>query len=204
MSVCASFSALSLGARMVSEASAHYVSIQVAFIVVFGTECFGTALFKSENTFCASSTDLAVFNICPGSISLDWMIITPPLAVRLHSLSLIPQNYSLFFHCPLQAPLASSRNGIASSVRLAVAQPRVAVAQRAAVVEVAAGKLKTRKSAAKRFKITGSGKVLRRQCGKQHLNEKMSRSTKNSLSRYASVSTADHNNVRKNVGNDHV
>ncbi len=38
-------------------------------------------------------------------------------------------------------------------------------------------KLKTRKAAAKRFKITGSGKVMRNQQGKRHLLEhKASRS----------------------------
>ncbi|KAL6769615.1 PRPL35 [Auxenochlorella protothecoides x Auxenochlorella symbiontica] len=34
------------------------------------------------------------------------------------------------------------------------------------------GKLKTRKAAVKRYKVTGSGKVLTRKAGKQHLNEK--------------------------------
>lgn len=35
-------------------------------------------------------------------------------------------------------------------------------------------KLKTRKAAAKRFKITGTGKVILRHPGKQHINEKKS------------------------------
>lgn len=42
-------------------------------------------------------------------------------------------------------------------------------------------KLKTRKSAAKRYKVTGSGKVLVRRAGKQHLNEKQSSKTKRNL-----------------------
>ncbi len=36
-------------------------------------------------------------------------------------------------------------------------------------------------SAAKRYKVTGSGKVMVRRAGKQHLNEKQSRKTKRNL-----------------------
>jgi hypothetical protein len=36
-------------------------------------------------------------------------------------------------------------------------------------------------SAAKRYKLTGSGKVMVRRAGKQHLNEKQSRKTKRNL-----------------------
>ena len=39
------------------------------------------------------------------------------------------------------------------------------------VVEAKGYKLKTRKAAAKRFKVTGSGKVLRRKPGQQHINK---------------------------------
>lgn len=42
-------------------------------------------------------------------------------------------------------------------------------------------KMKTNKAAARRFKITGSGKVLRRQAGKRHLNEWMKAKKKRSL-----------------------
>lgn len=38
-------------------------------------------------------------------------------------------------------------------------------------------------SAAKRYKVTGSGKVMARRPGKQHLNEKMSKSNKKKLSK---------------------
>lgn len=34
------------------------------------------------------------------------------------------------------------------------------------------GKAKTRKSFAKRFKVTGSGRILRRKQGKRHLNRR--------------------------------
>jgi large subunit ribosomal protein L35 len=41
--------------------------------------------------------------------------------------------------------------------------------------------LKTKQSAAKRIKVTGSGKLMARHSGKQHLNEKMSREQKRQL-----------------------
>mmetsp|Transcript_23570 Transcript_23570/g.57744 ORF Transcript_23570/g.57744 Transcript_23570/m.57744 type:complete len:152 (+) Transcript_23570:134-589(+) len=44
------------------------------------------------------------------------------------------------------------------------------------------GKQKTKKSAAKRYKVTASGKVMHRRPGKQHLNQHKSTSLKNSLS----------------------
>ena len=42
-------------------------------------------------------------------------------------------------------------------------------------------KMKTNKAAARRFKITGTGKILRRQAGKRHLNEWMSANDKRNL-----------------------
>merc|ERR1711933_96216 len=65
------------------------------------------------------------------------------------------------------------------------------------VVEIDNGKMKTRKSASKRFKVTGTGKLIRRQCGKQHLNEKKSKSRKNRLSLYKKVAESDIVNVTK-------
>merc|ERR1712183_94637 len=58
-------------------------------------------------------------------------------------------------------------------------------------------KAKTRKSAAKRYKVTSGGKILRRCCGKQHLNEKKSTCRKNKLSKYHNVARSDVSNVSK-------
>ncbi len=44
-----------------------------------------------------------------------------------------------------------------------------------------AGKSKTRKAVAKRYKITGSGKVLRRKPGKRHILTKKNSKRKRSL-----------------------
>lgn len=52
-------------------------------------------------------------------------------------------------------------------------------------------KLKTRSAMAKRFKVTGSGKVIRRHAGKQHLNEKKRPKQLKRLSKETSVFAGD-------------
>merc|ERR1712039_1003743 len=64
-------------------------------------------------------------------------------------------------------------------------------------IKVEKNKMKTRKSVSKRFKITGSGKIIRRQCGKKHLNEKTDKNRKNSLSTYQLVAESDLSNVTR-------
>jgi len=48
-------------------------------------------------------------------------------------------------------------------------------------------KMKTNKAAARRFKITATGKILRRQAGKRHINEWMAPKTKRKLRGWAGV-----------------
>ena len=57
-------------------------------------------------------------------------------------------------------------------------------------------KLKTRKAAAKRFRATGSGKIVRRKGFKNHILEKKSSKRKRSLSQMAVVNERDVENVR--------
>jgi large subunit ribosomal protein L35 len=45
-------------------------------------------------------------------------------------------------------------------------------------------KMKTNKAAARRFKITGTGKILRKQSGKRHINEWMAPKVKRNLRGY--------------------
>jgi large subunit ribosomal protein L35 len=52
-------------------------------------------------------------------------------------------------------------------------------------------KLKTRRAAAKRFKVTARGKVKRRQAGRRHLLEKKPRKRKRRLRRPTLVADAD-------------
>merc|ERR1712093_378733 len=64
-------------------------------------------------------------------------------------------------------------------------------------IKTNAGKLKTRKSVCKRFKITSNGKIIRRQSGKQHLNEKKSKNRKNRLSSYRCIAKCDMGNISR-------
>ncbi|ARV60378.1 50S ribosomal protein L35 [Nostocales cyanobacterium HT-58-2] len=57
-------------------------------------------------------------------------------------------------------------------------------------------KLKTRKAAAKRFRATGSGKIVRRKAFKNHLLQHKSSTRKRTLSQMAVVNERDEENVR--------
>jgi large subunit ribosomal protein L35 len=57
-------------------------------------------------------------------------------------------------------------------------------------------KLKTKKSAAKRFRATGSGKILRRKAFKNHLLQHKSAKRKRDLSHLTVVNERDAENVR--------
>jgi len=57
-------------------------------------------------------------------------------------------------------------------------------------------KLKTRKAAAKRFRATGTGKIVRRKAFKNHLLEHKSSDKKRLLSQMAVVDEHDEKNVR--------
>ncbi|MFH7027282.1 MAG: 50S ribosomal protein L35 [Heteroscytonema crispum UTEX LB 1556] len=57
-------------------------------------------------------------------------------------------------------------------------------------------KLKTRKAASKRFRATGTGKIVRRKAFKNHLLEHKSSKKKGKLSKMAVVDERDELNVR--------
>jgi len=61
------------------------------------------------------------------------------------------------------------------------------------------GLAKTRKAVAKRFKVTGSGKVLRRSQGKRHILQKKSSKRKRSLSGAKLVADTDVWAVKQNL-----
>ena len=62
-----------------------------------------------------------------------------------------------------------------------------------------AGLSKTRKSVAKRFKITGTGKILRRRQGKRHLLQNKNRKLKRSLGKAVLVHETDAPAVKANM-----
>ncbi|MDE0835435.1 MAG: 50S ribosomal protein L35 [Akkermansiaceae bacterium] len=61
------------------------------------------------------------------------------------------------------------------------------------------GKAKTRKAVAKRFKVTGTGKILRRKQGKRHLLQCKNRKRKRFLGKAALVSAADIKRVKESL-----
>jgi len=60
-------------------------------------------------------------------------------------------------------------------------------------------KLKTRKSVAKRFKITKSGKAMRMKAGRSHILTKKSRKRKRHLRRKALVSKSFLSKIKKQL-----
>jgi len=61
-------------------------------------------------------------------------------------------------------------------------------------------KMKTHKGTAKRFKVTGTGKIRRRRAFLNHILEKKSPSRKRRLSRDVTLSPGDARAVKKNLG----
>ncbi|HWP22797.1 MAG TPA: 50S ribosomal protein L35 [Candidatus Binatia bacterium] len=57
-------------------------------------------------------------------------------------------------------------------------------------------KLKTNKAAAKRFRLTGSGKIKRNKGYKQHILSTKNKKRKRNLRRPTTVSAADSKNIR--------
>lgn len=58
-------------------------------------------------------------------------------------------------------------------------------------------KMKTNRGAAKRFRMTKSGKIFRRKAGAGHILTKKNRKRKRSLKQSASVSGSDRKTVKK-------
>ncbi|AFZ50374.1 50S ribosomal protein L35 [Dactylococcopsis salina] len=58
-------------------------------------------------------------------------------------------------------------------------------------------KLKTNRAAAKRFRVTGSGKIRRRKAFKNHLLQHKSTKRKRDLSKLTYVDERDEDNVRQ-------
>ncbi|MEM7700111.1 MAG: 50S ribosomal protein L35 [Verrucomicrobiota bacterium] len=62
-----------------------------------------------------------------------------------------------------------------------------------------AGKAKTRKGVAKRFKVTGSGRVLRRKQGKRHINRRKNAKRLRRLGQAALVAPCDEKNIKQDL-----
>jgi large subunit ribosomal protein L35 len=58
-------------------------------------------------------------------------------------------------------------------------------------------KLKTKRAAAKRFKLTGSGKIKRRHAYASHILTKKTRKRKRNLAKWAIVSAGDEKRIKR-------
>uniref|UniRef100_A0A0A9C121 50S ribosomal protein L35 n=1 Tax=Arundo donax TaxID=35708 RepID=A0A0A9C121_ARUDO len=93
-----------------------------------------------------------------------------------------------FFGAPLAAAAASVASPLARKL-----------ATSTSLLVVAAGKkgykMKTHKASAKRFRVTGRGKIVRRCAGKQHLLGKKNTKRRKRLSKMVQVNKSDYDNV---------
>ncbi|KAK6151554.1 hypothetical protein DH2020_014189 [Rehmannia glutinosa] len=81
------------------------------------------------------------------------------------------------------------------SKKITIASPVQRNSQPLTVVCAKGYKMKTHKASAKRFRVTGSGKILRRRAGKQHLLRKKNTKRRTRLSKMMQVDRSDYNNV---------
>ncbi|GIL59254.1 hypothetical protein Vafri_14174 [Volvox africanus] len=99
------------------------------------------------------------------------------------------------------APSVASRGSAFMASPLAPTRAFVAPVKASPVAVTVECKAKTRKAAAKRFKVTGSGKIMGRKSGKQHFNEKMSRDEIRDHSKMFTLSPANVYNATKCLPN---
>lgn len=61
-------------------------------------------------------------------------------------------------------------------------------------------KMKTHRGTAKRFRVTGSGKIMRAKQGSNHILEKKSQKRKRNFRHETEVAPGDYKNVARNLG----
>ena len=61
-------------------------------------------------------------------------------------------------------------------------------------------KMKTHRGTAKRFRVTGSGKIMRAKQGSSHILEKKSQKRKRNFRHETEVAKGDQKNVARNLG----
>uniref|UniRef100_A0A0E0E4D8 50S ribosomal protein L35 n=1 Tax=Oryza meridionalis TaxID=40149 RepID=A0A0E0E4D8_9ORYZ len=123
-------------------------------------------------------------------------VALPPLLQQQGGAPRKPHSGALAFPAKsfFGAPLAA----VAVSPAAAAAASPLRRRPSSASAVVAAGKgykMKTHKASAKRFRVTGRGKIVRRRAGKQHLLSKKNTKRRKRLSKMIQVNKSDYNNV---------
>ncbi|KAL2613858.1 hypothetical protein R1flu_025550 [Riccia fluitans] len=112
------------------------------------------------------------------------------VSAAVHNSSRVTQLCSSF--TGLSVSSWKKRNG--AGMRLCIASFPTTTTKRPVGFRIVA-KIKTHKASAKRFKVTGSGKIVRRQAGRAHLLRKKTTKRKNRLSGKIQVNRSDYDNV---------
>ncbi|KAI3524276.1 hypothetical protein L1887_02929 [Cichorium endivia] len=105
--------------------------------------------------------------------------------------------------CLSQFAKKSSALNLSSSHSISVFSPLLPITvsspnnkpQSLTIVSAKGYKMKTHKASAKRFRVTGTGKIVRRRAGKQHLLRKKNAKRRTRLSKTVQVDRCDYNNV---------
>ncbi|MEW5305857.1 MAG: hypothetical protein WDW38_000142 [Sanguina aurantia] len=100
----------------------------------------------------------------------------------------------------VQAPMSSRSSAFIAAPMMPARSMLAPVVSKSTVVMVEA-KLKTRKAAAKRYKITGTGLLMGRNAGKQHFNEKKTRCDTLAMSKMFVMHSGDVYNATKCLPN---
>ncbi|KAL6984936.1 60S ribosomal protein L35 [Sarracenia purpurea var. burkii] len=141
-------------------------------------------------TVMASSTTLSLpFNFSPSSFSPRNFRSSPGIFHLSPLAKKISRSLSASRSVSALAPLLPL-GGEAFSVAYPAQNPRSIT-----VVSAKGYKMKTHKASAKRFRVTGSGKIMRRRAGKQHLLRKKNAKRRLRLSKMLQVDRSDYNNV---------
>ncbi|XP_054822472.1 50S ribosomal protein L35, chloroplastic-like [Prosopis cineraria] len=127
------------------------------------------------------------------TLSFGLRLTSPTTRVSHGSLQFAPLNNAK----PLKFSSSSSISGVASLLpqKLCSLTPHPQRFQPLTVVSAKGYKMKTHKASAKRFRVTGRGKIVRRRAGKQHLLAKKNTERKLRLSKMHPVSRSDYDNV---------
>ncbi|KAH1107735.1 hypothetical protein J1N35_011503 [Gossypium stocksii] len=141
-----------------------------------------------------SSSMASSLNLTPLSLTLP--IPHPSPSTRLPRGSLqLPQFNKVGKALKLSSSQTISAFPSFASKALPAFAPAPQTLQSPTVFAAKGYKMKTHKASAKRFRVTGRGKIVRRRAGKQHLLAKKNTKRKLRLSKMHAVSRSDYDNV---------
>ncbi|GMI97577.1 hypothetical protein HRI_003427000 [Hibiscus trionum] len=135
-------------------------------------------------------------NLTPISFTLPFSRSNPTSSAPLFRGSVrVPQLNKVGKALKLSSTHSISGSPSFASQKLCSSTPAPQSLQSLTVFAAKGYKMKTHKASAKRFRVTGRGKIVRRRAGKQHLLAKKNTKRKLRLSKMHEVSRSDYDNV---------